>query len=265
MAAGTIRTALVTGASAGIGAEFARELAARGAALILVARRKEKLDALSVELHERHGVAIEVLPADLAEDEDLELVERRIAAAETLDLLVNNAGFGSPGPFSKNEVERFLTMIQVHVAASVRLTRAALKGMTARGRGDIINVASIAAFSPLSGSVYSATKAFLVNFSENLQYELARTGVRIQALCPGLTHTEFHEVSGADTSALPGFLWMSAPDVARISLRALGRRKVVCVPGLKNRLIIAPMRCAPTAALIRAIVNLPYFRRKAGV
>jgi short-subunit dehydrogenase len=265
MASLTYRTALITGASAGMGAEFARELAAAGTDLILVARRKDKLDALSAELRERHGVTVEVLPADLMKDEDLKLVEGRIAASETLDLLVNNAGFGSPGPFSKNEVGPFLAMIQVHAAASVRLTRAALGIMIPRQRGQIVNVASIAAFSPLSGPVYSATKAFLLNFSENLQYELAGTGVQIQALCPGMTHTEFHDVIGMDKSRIPGFMWMSARDVVRISLRALGRRKVVCIPGLGNRLISAPMRCAPTATLIRLVVGLPYFRKKAGL
>jgi uncharacterized protein len=260
-----IRTALVTGASAGLGAEFARQLAAGGSALVLVARRKEKLDALAAELAERHGVTIEVLQADLEKEGDLRQVEGRIAGDETLDLLVNNAGFGSPGPFSRTEIGTYLSMIQVHTAASIRLTRAALGGMALRRRGWIVNVASTAAFSPLSGPVYSATKAFLVSFSENLQYELAGTGVRIQALCPGLTHTDFHEVIRMDISGLPGFLWMSARDVVRVSLRALGRKRVICIPGWKNRLITAPMRCAPTAALLRSVAGLPYFRRKAGL
>jgi short-subunit dehydrogenase len=265
MTASTFRTALITGASAGMGAEFAAALAAAGSKLILVARRKEKLDALAAELAERHGVTVEALQADLEKDEDLQRVEGRIAADETLDLLVNNAGFGSPGPFSRTEIGTYLAMIQVHTAASIRLTRAALDGMIVRRRGWIVNVASMAAFSPLSGPVYSATKAFLVSFSENLQYELAGTGVRLQALCPGMTHTEFHEVIRMDKSRIPGFMWMSARDVVRISLRALGRRKVVCIPGLKNRLIAAPMRCAPTAALLRRVAGLPYFRRKASL
>jgi short-subunit dehydrogenase len=260
-----IRTALVTGASAGLGAEFARQLAAGGSALVLVARRKERLDALAAELRQRHGVSVELLPADLEKEDDLRRVEGRIAADETLDLLVNNAGFGSPGPFSRTEIGTYLSMIQVHTAASVRLTRAALDGMVLRRRGWIINVASIAAFSPLSGPVYSATKAFLVSFSENLQYELAGTEVRLQALCPGMTHTEFHDVIAMDKSRVPGFMWMPARDVVRISLRALGRKRVICIPGWKNRLITAPMRCAPTAALLRSVAGLPYFRRKAGL
>jgi short-subunit dehydrogenase len=260
-----IRTALITGASAGIGEEFARQLAAAGSGLVLVARRRERLEAIAAELAARHGTAVEVLPADLSNEEDVGRITARIAEIETLDLLVNNAGFGGTGRFSASDAGRSLEMIQVHAAASVALARAALGGMIRRGRGRIINVASIAAFSPLSGPLYSATKSFLVTFSENLQYELKGTGVRLQALCPGMTHTEFHSVIGMDESVVPGFMWMSARDVVRISLRALGRRKVVCIPGWQNRLAAAPMRCAPTAALVRKIAGLPYFRRKAGL
>ncbi len=260
-----IRTALVTGASAGLGAEFARQLAAGGSSLVLVARRRERLEALAAELRDRHGVSVEVLAADLSGREGVDRVADRIAGLETLDLLVNNAGAGSPGPFSRTDVESYLSMIQVQAAAPVRLARAALDGMVLRRRGWIINVASVAAFSPLSGPVYSAVKAFLVGFSVNLQYELAGTGVRMQALCPGLTHTEFHGVIKMDKSRIPGFMWMDARDVVRTSLRGLGRRKVICIPGWKNRLTTAPMRCAPTAALLRSVAGLPYFRRKAGL
>jgi short-subunit dehydrogenase len=260
-----IRTALVTGSSAGIGEEFARQLAAAGCGLVLVARRRERLETIAAELAESHGAAVEVLPADLSKEEDVGRVAARIKEIPTLDLLVNNAGFGGGGRFSEGDVGRSLTMVRVHVSASVRLVQAALGGMIRRRQGRIINVASIAAFSPLSGPVYSATKAFLVAFSENLQYELKGTGVRLQALCPGMTHTEFHDVIGMDKSLVPGFMWMSARDVVRVSLRALDRRKVVCIPGWRNRLVAAPMRCGPTAALIRRIAGFPYFRRKAGL
>jgi len=265
MSALTFRTALVTGASAGLGAEFARELAASGTNLILVARRRERLAALAAELVRSHGVTVEVVPADLTRDEDLKRVERHIAAAETLDLLVNNAGFGGRDTFSKGAAEESLAMVDIHVTAPVRLTRAAVDGMIARRRGRIINVASVAAFSPLSGTIYSAVKAFLVGFSRNLRFELEGTGVRVQALCPGMTHTEFHEVIGMDKSIVPAFMWMTAPEVVRISLRALGRRRVVCVPGWKNRLLCALLRFAPTAALIEAVAALPHFRKKAGL
>ncbi len=258
-----IRTALVTGASAGLGAEFARQLAAGGSGLILVARRKDRLEALAVELSGRYGVAVEVLPADLLTPDGVGLVEARAASCATLDLLVNNAGTGSPAAFVESDAAYLRGMVQVHASAAVSLARAALPGMIARGRGDVVNVASMAAFSPLSGPVYGANKAFLVAFSMNLQAELAGTGVRVQALCPGMTHTEFHDVIKMDTSRIPGFMWMDAPDVVRASLRALGRGRVICIPGWKNRLIAAPERCAPTAWVIRRLASLPYFRRKA--
>ena len=123
----------------------------------------------------------------------------------------------------------------------------------------------MAAFSPLSAPIYGATKAFLVAFSESLQYEVLGTGIRVQALCPGFTYTEFHDVVRMDRSTIPKFMWMSAEDVVRISLKALGRRKVICIPGWRNRLITAPMRFTPSAALIRVIARLPYFRKKAGL
>lgn len=260
-----IRTALITGASAGIGAEFARQLAAAGTNLILVARRKQRLETLAAELSARHGVSVEVLPADLASPDGVEVVGRRIASAETLDLLINNAGFGGAGAFPKSDVGYDLGMVHVQIDAAVSLSRAALDGMTARGRGAIINVASVAAFSPVSGPMYGGVKAFLVKFSEGLAYELKDKGIRIQALCPGMTHTEFHDVIKMDKSVVPAFMWMSAADVVRISLRALRSGKVVCIPGLKNRLVSAPMRCLPTAWLYRKIANLPSIRKKAGL
>jgi short-subunit dehydrogenase len=260
-----MRTALVTGASAGLGAEFARQLAAAGTGLIVVARRRERLEALAAELGGRHGVAVEVVPADLSSPDGVEIVRRRIASVDTLDLLINNAGFGGAGIFSKSEIGYDLGMVQVHINAAVSLARAALDGMIARGRGAIINVASIAAFSPVSGSIYGSTKAFLVKFSENLEYELKGKGIRVQALCPGMTHTEFHEVSGMDKSIVPAFMWMGASDVVRASLKALGRRQVIFIPGLKNRLVSAPMRCAPTAWVLRRVANLRLIRKRAGL
>jgi hypothetical protein len=260
-----IRTALITGASAGMGAEFARQLAAAGTNLILVARRKERLEALSAELSARHGISVEVLQADLASQDGIEGVRGRIASADTLDLLINNAGFGGTGVFSKSDVAYALGMVRVQVDAAVSLSRAALDGMLARGRGAIINVASVAAFSAVSGPMYGGCKAFLVKFSEGLHYELKDRGVRIQALCPGMTHTEFHDVIKMDKSTIPAFMWMSAADVVRISLKALRRGKVICIPGWKNRLVSAPMRCAPTAWLLRKIANLPAIRKKASL
>lgn len=259
------RTALVTGASAGLGAEFSRQLAAAGTNLIIVARRQERLEALAAELGARHGVSVDVVPADLTSPDGVESVRRRIAAAETLDLLINNAGFGGAGIFSKSSVAYDQSMIRVHIDAAVSLARASLDGMIARGRGAIINVASVAAFSPVSGPIYGGAKAFLVKFTEGLHYELRGKGVRVQALCPGMTHTEFHDVVAMDKSVIPAFMWMTAGEVVRISLKALRRGQVICIPGLKNRLISAPMRCAPTAWLVRKIADLPLIRKKAGL
>jgi hypothetical protein len=231
---------LITGASSGLGAEFARQLAAQGYALILVARRTERLEALADELRQKHGVTVEPLTADLANPADVQRLEERLTDESSLSLLVNNAGFGTTGKFASAEVNKQLEMIQVHVLAAVRLTRAALPGMIARRRGAVINVSSLAGFIPRGGSAtYGATKAYLNSFSEALQLELKGTGVRVQALCPGYTYTEFHdtrELKGFRRSEIPGFFWMSAEAVAAQSLAALNREQVIVIPGLRNHL-----------------------------
>jgi short-subunit dehydrogenase len=256
------RTALITGASAGLGAEYARQLAAAGTGLILVARRQDRLEELARELREKHAVTVDTLQADLSRNEGLGLVERRIAEDATLDLLVNNAGFGGRTGFVRGEIGDHLGMVRVHVEATVRLTRAALPGMIARGRGAVINVASIAAFSPFSGAMYSGTKAFLTMFSENLQAEVKDKGVFVQALCPGMTHTEFHAVADIDKAVVPKPLWMTADKVVRISLGRLGRG-AICVPGWKNKGIAFLMRCPLTAAGVRAVGRSKAVRKKA--
>ncbi len=256
------RKALVTGASSGIGAEFARQLAASGTNLVLVARRKERLEALARELEKTHSVSVEILAADLSRDEDLKRIEAKIGEISDLDMLVNNAGFGGDGVFITTGIGPPLNMIKVQIIAPVRLTRAALEGMMARDRGRIINVASIAAFSPLSGTTYAAVKSYLLRFSQGLALELRGRGIRIQALCPGFTHTEFHESMKGFKSSLPGFLWMSAETVVRTSLRALGGRRVVCVPGFGNRLLVWVMRCPVTAALFAAAGRLGLVRKR---
>jgi short-subunit dehydrogenase len=188
------KTALITGASSGIGAAFARKLAAQQYDLVLIARRKERLTSLATELHQQFHFDVEVLVADLSCPGDIEHIEQRIGELGALDMLVNNAGFGIPGTFVENPVERYLEMIAVHVLASVHLCHATLPGMIARGQGAIINLSSIGAFliAPRD-ETYCATKAYLLIFSETLQAELAGTGVRVQALCPGFTDTEFHD------------------------------------------------------------------------
>jgi len=247
------RTALITGASSGIGAAFARQLAPQGFHLILVARRKERLAALAADLQGRFPISAEVLDADLSEPADIERVERRIAELENVDLLINNAGLGAPGSFAEIDLVTQLTMIDVHIIASVRLCRATLPGMITRHRGAIINVSSIAGLVPIPGSAtYSSTKAYLNVFSEALQAELRGTDVKVQALCPGFTHTGFHDTPehrGFHRSGIPESLWMSAEEVAAQSLNALGRRQVVFVPGFKNRLLAVAARNAPRSLL----------------
>ncbi|HOG46267.1 MAG TPA: SDR family oxidoreductase [Anaerolineae bacterium] len=252
------RTALITGASSGIGAAFARRLAAGGYDVVLVARRAERLAALAGELHERHAIQAQVLAADLAAAAGVAQAEAAIAGMETLDLLVNAAGFGTSGRFARADLARQLEMIQLHVVAAVRLCRAALPGMVARGRGAIINVASVIAFVPTPGNVtYAGTKGFLVAFSETLQAELAGSGVRIQALCPGFTYSEFHdtaEYQRFNRKRIPGALWMTADDVAAGSLRALGRGGVTYVPGLANRVLVALGRRRLFQPLMRRVL-----------
>jgi short-subunit dehydrogenase len=255
--------ALVTGASAGLGAEYARQLAARGTALVLSARRADRLEALARELRAAHGVPVEVVPADLETEEGTARLERLLAGGPAVDLLVNNAGYGGRTGFVRGEAADHVAMARVHVEATLRLTRAALPGMIARGRGAVVNVASVAAFSPFSGAMYSGTKAFLVMFSDNLQGELRSKGVAVQVLCPGLTHTEFHAAAGMDLSGVPSFAWMTAGRVVAISLRRLGRG-VVCVPGAVNKALAFLMRCPATAVLVRAVGRSRAVRRRGG-
>ncbi|MBN1942472.1 MAG: SDR family oxidoreductase [Phycisphaerae bacterium] len=237
--------ALVTGASAGLGAQFARALARRGHDLILVARRRERLEALAAELA-TDGAAAEVLPADLTNDADLLRVEERIRRCENLAMLVNNAGFGLDVLFHESDLAGQSAMARLHVLAPTHLTHAALPGMVRRGRGAVINVSSVAAWlQGASGVMYCATKAFLNSFTLSLAVELAGTGVRVQALCPGFTYTEFHDVLGMDRDLVPKFWWLRADYVVEQSLRGLRRGKVVCIPSLRYKLLAAVFRAMP--------------------
>lgn len=247
--------ALITGASSGIGEAFARRLAAQGFDLALVARREARLRALAEELSAAHGVRADVLVADLGRDEDIDRVARSIREYADLTLLVNNAGFGTRGAFADVPVERHLEMIRVHDVATVALTWAALPGMIARGGGAVINVSSIAAFFPSGGgATYTATKAYLNNFSEALAAEMSEKGVRVQALCPGFTYSEFHdtpEYEGFDRGQIPGAFWMTAGEVVDESLAALGGDRVIVVPGRQYRGMVMAIN-SPLRGSIRA-------------
>lgn len=239
-------TALVTGASSGIGQVYAETLAAMGYDVILVARRKERLINLATRLTETAGIHAQVVVADLSTAEGVERVEYVIRETEDLNVLINNAGFGLAGHFAETAVSAQEDMIRVHVMATVRLTRAALPVMIAQHRGAIVNVASLMAFYPLSGSVtYGATKSYLRAFTEALHQELWGTGVRAQALCPGFTRTEILASGGRPGLTLPGFLWMTSEQVVRRSLRDLRNDRVVSVPGFGYRMLALASRFIP--------------------
>lgn len=247
--------ALVTGASAGIGSVFARRLAERGSDLILVARRQDRLAEVARQVEAAHGVQAEVLAADLAEGEALGRVERRIAEAERLELLVNNAGFGTRGYFFEADLRGQDEMHRLHVLATMRLTHAALRGMVARGRGGVINVSSVAGFfATPGGASYSATKAWMNVFTEGLSLELRAKGspVRVQALCPGFTYSEFHDRMKFDRARIPRSLWLSAEEVVDMSLRGLDRGRVFVVTGWRYRLLVLLAKTLP-AGVVNAL------------
>jgi short-subunit dehydrogenase len=250
------RRALVTGASAGIGEAFARALAGRRYDLVLVARRRGRLEALAKELAERHRVEATAEAVDLAEEGDLARLAAAVAA-DPPDLLVNNAGFGTFGRFAELDAERELEEIRLNVLALTRLTRAALPGLVARGRGAIVNVSSLAGETPGPfTATYAATKAFVTSFSQSLHEELRGTGVTVQALLPGFTRTEFQEVAGVDPGIVPPFAWMSAERVVRASLAALERGDAVCIPGAGNRLLGGLSGLAPRSVARRVLGTL---------
>jgi uncharacterized protein len=238
----TFGTAIITGASSGIGAEFARQLAARGWDLALIARRQLKLEALAAELRARHPVNIEILAADLADRAEIERLAAHLAQMAEPGMFVHSAGFGTTGRFVRVEAHKHLAMIELHLAAGVRLTHAVLPKMIERKRGALIYVASTGAFAPLPGNVtYCATKSFLVAFTESLEPELAPAGVRVQVLCPGFTHTEFHdtpEYARFNRGSLPPMMWQSSAQVVSASLRGLDRKQRVVIPGAFNRMLV---------------------------
>jgi short-subunit dehydrogenase len=241
-------TALITGATAGIGAAFADRLARDGRDLVLVARDKERLQAAAGELARKYGVQTEVLAADLATDEGIRAVEDRLRDAEhPVDLLINNAGFGNRGAFMAVPLQAELDMLKVHIEAVLRTTTAALPGMQQRGRGGIVNVASVAAFLPRG--TYGATKAWVVGFTQGIARDLGGSGVRLQALCPGFTRTEFHQRAGMGTSNIPSWAWLSADRVVDESLRDLALGRALSVPSKRYKAAVALARLLPSGRL----------------
>jgi short-subunit dehydrogenase len=251
--AGPRRLAIVTGASAGIGAAYAERLARDAYDLVLVARRRDRLDELAERLGRTHGRRVSVLAADLGSAEGVRAVEARIAAEPALELVVNNAGFGTTGLFAELDRDAEEDEVRLNVLALVRLTHAAVAAFKARGHGSVINVSSLAGFQPAPfNATYAATKAFVNSFTQAVSEELRGSGVRLQLLCPGFTRTEFQEVAGFSTETIPDVAWMTAEAVVDASLEALRRGDLVVIPGRGNKMLGAVFRAMP-ASLARRV------------
>ncbi|RWR16113.1 SDR family NAD(P)-dependent oxidoreductase [Microbacterium enclense] len=244
------RTVLVTGASSGLGAEFARQLAARGADVVLVGRDREALAGVADGIRAASGNRVEILPADLLDDDDLAAVEARLA--EGVDVLVNNAGFGLDLAFEKNAVVDEVRHLRLHVEVALRLTHAALPAMLERGSGRIVNVASVAGFVPRG--TYGAAKGWLISFSRWANVTYAPRGVTVTAVCPGFVHTNFHERLGlppGEEGVAPG-LWLDARTVVREGLRDAARGRAVSISSLRYKLLVAASRLLPDGVVVRA-------------
>jgi uncharacterized protein len=253
-------TALVTGATSGLGAEFARTLAAAGQDLVIVARDTERLEARAAELSARYGVRVEVLTADLADRAQLDTVARRLADPERpVDTLVNNAGFARRTAFLADLAEEERA-VDVMLRAVLVLSHAAARAMKERGRGTIVNVASVAAFVAMGS--YSATKSWVVVFTEALSRELAGTGVNVSAVCPGFVHTEFHQRADLNMSRLPEWAWLDAERVVSEALAGAARGRVVVVPGRRYAVLVTALRYLPRGLVRRVSAALAARRRR---
>lgn len=259
--------ALVTGASAGIGMEFSRQLAARGYQLVLVARRADKLQAVAEELSATHSTNSLVITADLSEAGACESIVQQLEKNDIdIEFLVNNAGYGLPGSFHVPGWKEHADFIQVMMTAVCELTWRLLPGMQKRGRGYIMNVASVAGLvQPSAGhTLYGASKSFLIKFSESLALENEKTGVRVCALCPGFTYTEFHDVNGTREmiSKLPGYLWLNVKDVVADAVNSInsGKSRTVVVPGRQYKMIVFIYRYLPWFADLIAKKNAKHYR-----
>jgi uncharacterized protein len=253
-------TALVTGGTSGIGAAFARQLAAEGQDLVLVARDVDRLEGTAASLRSAYAVGVEVLPADLAVEADTDTVRSRLSDADRpVDLLVNSAGIGLPGKFFETPLADQERMFHLNCTAVLRLSHAALTAMVPRGRGDIVVVSSVSGFAPTVRGSYGASKAWATAFAESLSGQLAGSGVHASAVAPGFVRTEFHGRAGLDMSRVPGFLWLSAEDVAATALRDHRAGKVLSVPGAQYKAIVAASRLVPPS-VNRRVTEL--FRRR---
>lgn len=245
--------ALITGPTSGIGEGFARRYAVDGYDLVLVARDVTRLERLAAELRDQQGTRVEVIRADLSESADRETVAERLRAG--VRVLVNNAGFGTAGEFWSAPYEQLQAQLDVNVTAVMALTHAALPAMLAAGEGTVLNVASVAGLLPGRGSTYSASKAWVVSFSEGLANGLGGTGVGVHALCPGFVRTEFHERAGIDMAGTASFLWLDVDDVVRETMADMAKGRVVIIPGLQYKALTTGGRLVPRN-VVRALTRV---------
>lgn len=242
------KLAVITGATGGIGSSFAKYIAARQYNLVISAYEQDLLEQAAAELREKYHIDVITIPANLAVPEDISALAQKLSALPQVDMLVNCAGFGEKSLFYKEDMSSVHKMINVHISATVELVHAVLPIMIKQRRGSIVTVSSLAAFIPAPGSsIYSSTKAFLNSFMESVHMEVNEYGINVQALCPGLTHTAFHNESDVETSIkMKGVdLWMEADDVVEESMRELDKGSVICIPGCINKAIKNLMPAIP--------------------
>ncbi len=248
------KMAFITGASSGLGAEYARQLAASGYNLVITARREAHLQRLGESLHSSYGIQVATVPADLSQASTINDLASLVRDNPTIEILVHSAGFGTVGRYYRVEADKELAMVNVHVVAPVMLIRAALPAMVARNHGAIIAVSSLAGLIPIRNPLYQSTKSFLVNFTEGLRKEVANHNVRVQVVCPGFVLSEFHdtpEYVRFSRQSVPRFLWMTPEEVVTYSLKTLPPGKWLCIPGVINQFAGILARNSLTAGLIK--------------
>ncbi len=252
------KTALITGATSGIGAAFAEEFARRGYDLIITGRRKEKINKLADEMSRKYNINVEVIIIELSNKQEVEKLVEKVKN-QNIDVLINNAGFGIKSSYYESNFEKWERMLDVHVTCPMKLVHAVLPNMKERGSGTIINVSSLSAllFIP-ENCIYSATKSFLKVFTETLHLELRGAGIRVQALCPGFTKSDFHEKMGMDKSRQvnKGLMkWQTPQEVVDISLKYLEKDKIICVPGFSTRAMVFLLSLLPRSVYNKIVSN----------